>query len=171
MRELHSSGRAVRERCLLAPRCLRLASRAARARLRVKRLPRERGGVLEDLRHERAQFLTCCTEHASLSCDAPRNPGSAPAVLRAHEYRCAGCAYDGQVGKISVGIEAAHVKWFSHGGPDVIENGLSLCSLHHKAFDLGAIAISDDHKVLVSRDFRVAERGGSPACGPTRVHR
>ena len=28
-------------------------------------------------------------------------------------------------------------------------------SLHHKAFDLGAIAISDDHRVLVSRDFRV----------------
>jgi predicted restriction endonuclease len=36
----------------------------------------------------------------------------------------------------------------------VVENGLSLCSLHHKAFDLGAIAISDDHKVLASRDFR-----------------
>jgi putative restriction endonuclease len=83
-----------------------------------------------------------------------RDPGFAPSVLRAYEYRCAVCAYDGQVGKISVGIEAAHVKWFSHGGPDVVENGLSLCSLHHKAFDLGAIAISDDHKVLVSRDFR-----------------
>jgi putative restriction endonuclease len=49
-------------------------------------------------------------------------------VLRAYEYRCAVCAYDGQVRKISVGIEAAHVKWFSHGGPDVVENGLSLCS-------------------------------------------
>jgi HNH endonuclease len=49
---------------------------------------------------------------------------------------------DVQLGKISVGIEAAHVKWFSHGGPDVVANGLSLCSLHHKAFDLRAIAIS-----------------------------
>jgi putative restriction endonuclease len=75
-------------------------------------------------------------------------------LLRANEYRCAVCAYGGQVGKISVGIEASHVTWFSHGGPDVVENGLSLCSLHHKAFDLGAIAISDDRKVLVSRDFR-----------------
>jgi hypothetical protein len=36
----------------------------------------------------------------------------------------------------------------------VVENGLSLCSLHHKVFDLGAIAISDEYKVLVSRDFR-----------------
>jgi putative restriction endonuclease len=103
-----------------------------------------------------------------------RDPGFAPAVLRAYEYRCAVCAYDGQVGKISVGIEAAHVKWFSHGGPDMVENGLSLCSLHHKAFDLGAIAISDDHKVLVSRDFRGGGEwearflrvSGAPLVGP-----
>jgi hypothetical protein len=54
-----------------------------------------------------------------------RDPGFAPAVLRVYEYRCAVCAYDGQVGKISVGIEAAHLKWFSHGGPDVAENSLS----------------------------------------------
>jgi putative restriction endonuclease len=105
---------------------------------------------------------------------ARRDPGFAPAVLRAYEYRCAVCAYDGQVGKISDGIEAAHVKWFSHGGPDVVENGLSLCSLHHKAFDLGAIAISDDHKVLVSRDFRGGGEwearflrvSGAPLVGP-----
>jgi putative restriction endonuclease len=81
---------------------------------------------------------------------------------------------DVQLGKISVGIEAAHVKWFSHGGPDVVANGLSLCSLHHKAFDLGAIAISDDHKVLVSRDFRGGGEwearflrvSGAPLVGP-----
>ena len=36
----------------------------------------------------------------------------------------------------------------------MVENGLSLCSLPHKAFDLGAIAISDDHKVLVPAIFR-----------------
>jgi putative restriction endonuclease len=59
---------------------------------------------------------------------ARRDPCFAPAVLHAYEYRCAVCAYDGQVGKISVGTEAAHVKWFSHGGPDVVENGLSLAS-------------------------------------------
>jgi putative restriction endonuclease len=89
---------------------------------------------------------------------ARRDPGFAPGVLRAYEYRCAVCAYDGQVGKISVGIEAAHVKWFSHGGPDVVENGLSLCSLHHRAFDLGAIAISDDHI-----DLRHPEETSAPS--------
>src|SRR5262249_39225193 len=57
---------------------------------------------------------------------ARRDPGFAPAVLRAYEHRCGVCAYDGQAGRISVGIEAAHVKCFSHGGPDVGENGLSL---------------------------------------------
>jgi len=91
-----------------------------------------------------------------------RDHGFAAAVLRAYEYRCAVCAYAGQVGKISVGIEAAHLKWFSHGGLDVVENGLSLCSLHHEAFDLGAIATSDDHKILVSRDFRGRRGMGGP---------
>jgi predicted restriction endonuclease len=75
--------------------------------------------------------------------------------------------------KMSVGIEAAHVKWFN-GGPDVVENGLCLCSLHHKAFDLGAIALSDDHKVLVSREFRGGREwvarflrvSGAPLVGP-----
>jgi putative restriction endonuclease len=80
---------------------------------------------------------------------------------------------DVQIGKMSVGIEAAHVKWFN-GGPDVVENGLSLCSLHHMAFDLGAIALSDDHKVLVSREFRGGREwgarflrvSGAPLVGP-----
>ncbi len=66
------------------------------------------------------------------------------------------------------------MKWFSHGGPDVVENGLSLCSLHHRAFDLGAIASSDDHKVPVSRDFRGGGEwearflrvSGAPLVGP-----
>jgi putative restriction endonuclease len=39
-----------------------------------------------------------------------RDPGFAPAMLRGYEYRCAVCGYDGQVGKVSVGLEAAHVK-------------------------------------------------------------
>ena len=44
----------------------------------------------------------------------------------------------------------------------MVESGLSLCSLHHKAFDLGAIAISDDHKVLVSRDVPGRRGMGGP---------
>jgi predicted restriction endonuclease len=35
-----------------------------------------------------------------------------------------------------VGIEAAHVRWHSQAGPDVVANGLALCALHHALFDL-----------------------------------
>ena len=35
-------------------------------------------------------------------------------------------------------------------GPDEEQIGLALCSLHHKAFDLGAFTIQPDHVMLVS---------------------
>jgi len=51
------------------------------------------------------------------------------------------CGYDGQVGGATVGVEAAHVRWFSFDGPDSLDNGLALCVLHHKLFDLGALGL------------------------------
>ena len=50
-----------------------------------------------------------------------------------------------------MGLEAAHVRWHSHGGPSDVANGLCLCPLHHKFLDLGAIGISDTHRVMVSQ--------------------
>jgi putative restriction endonuclease len=32
-----------------------------------------------------------------------------------------------------------------------VDNGLALCSLHHKLFDYGAFGLSDDYSVLVSQ--------------------
>ena len=34
-------------------------------------------------------------------------------VLMAYEYQCAFCGYDGALGRISVGLDAAHVKWWA----------------------------------------------------------
>ena len=31
-----------------------------------------------------------------------------------------------------------------------LENGVALCTLHHKALDLGLIGLSEDHRVRVS---------------------
>lgn len=36
------------------------------------------------------------------------------------------------------------------GGPDEEQNGLALCSLHHKTFDLGAFTILPDRVVVIS---------------------
>lgn len=35
------------------------------------------------------------------------------------------------------------------GGPDVEPNGLSLCTLHHKAFDLGVYSLNPKNRQLI----------------------
>lgn len=80
----------------------------------------------------------------------PRDPGFRVRVLTAYSYRCAVCGFDMRLGQQSVGLEAAHIKWHQAGGPDTVANGLSLCVLHHKLFDLGAFTLSDERQVLVS---------------------
>ena len=62
-----------------------------------------------------------------------------PRIIRAYEYRCAVTGWDLRVGHIEVGLEAAHIKWHSAGGPSVESNGIALNSLHHKLFDLAQL--------------------------------
>ncbi|MPY30298.1 restriction endonuclease [Streptomyces adustus] len=97
------------------------------------------------------------------------------AVLTAYEYRCAFCGYDGRIGTVPVGLEAAHVHWWAFGGPDDVANGLCLCSLHHKLFDKGVLGVDDGHRVLVSQRFvghspaarrHVVALSGRPLIGP-----
>lgn len=68
-----------------------------------------------------------------------RDPGFRHAVLRAYERRCAVCGFDLRLDDDLV--EAAHIRWHSHGGPDEVRNGLALCSLHHQTLDCGAIGL------------------------------
>jgi putative restriction endonuclease len=80
-----------------------------------------------------------------------RRHGSWPQmILAAWDRQCAFCGYDGQLGGAAVGIEAAHVRWFNLGGPDTEDNGMALCSLHHKLFDRGAVGLDRDHRIRVS---------------------
>lgn len=70
-----------------------------------------------------------------------RDPSFRARVLLAYESRCCVCGHDLRLGGEIVGLEAAHIKWFQAGGPDVEPNGLALCSLHHKLFDLGVFTV------------------------------
>ena len=79
-----------------------------------------------------------------------RRPGFAEEVLRAYAYQCAMCGFDGALGRNPVGIEAAHVRWHSQDGPDVVANGLALCALHHALFDLGALGLTPEWRIRVS---------------------
>lgn len=81
-------------------------------------------------------------------------------VLRAYEYRCCVCGFDLRLGHIPVGLEAAHIQWHHVGGPDIETNGLSLCALHHKMFDLGAFTLeAQTLKVVFSEHALSGARG------------
>lgn len=82
-----------------------------------------------------------------------RDPEFRTKVLRAYERRCAFCGYDGALGAVSVGLDAAHLRWWAADGPDSVENGVCLCALHHKLLDKGVLGVTEDHRVAVSADF------------------
>jgi putative restriction endonuclease len=79
-----------------------------------------------------------------------RDPSFRHRILRAYEFQCAVCGFNVRIGDSLVALEAAHIKWHQAGGPDLENNGIALCSLHHKLFDRGAFTISEDMKLKVS---------------------
>jgi putative restriction endonuclease len=79
-----------------------------------------------------------------------RDPAFRSAVLTAYQYRCALCNLDLRIGNLTIGLEAAHIKWHQASGPDVVENGIALCCLHHKLFDIGAFTLGEERRVLIS---------------------
>lgn len=89
-----------------------------------------------------------------------RDPAWRYAVLLAWDRQCAFCGYDGQLGRATVGLDAAHVRWFSFGGPDALDNGLALCALHHKLFDLGALGLDAGLRIQVSAAFTARTPAG-----------
>lgn len=79
-----------------------------------------------------------------------RDPEFRRTILRNYEQCCAVCGYDGRLQHQLLGLEAAHVRWFSHGGPDAPDNGVALCSYHHKALDKGALGFDEKYNIIVS---------------------
>ena len=79
-----------------------------------------------------------------------RDPAFRGKILEAYNYRCAVCGFDVRIGNTPIAIEASHIKWHQAGGPDTENNGLALCSLHHKLLDRGAFGLSNEFKVVVS---------------------
>ena len=82
------------------------------------------------------------------------------AILAAWDHQCAFCGYDGQIAGAVVGIEAAHVRWFNLGGPDDLDNGLAMCSLHHKLLDRGAVGLTPEYRIQVSTAFSARTESG-----------
>jgi putative restriction endonuclease len=57
-------------------------------------------------------------------------------VLDAYRNQCAMCRL-----KHREMLDAAHIKPDSEGGQPVLSNGLSLCKIHHTAFDIGVLGV------------------------------
>jgi putative restriction endonuclease len=88
-----------------------------------------------------------------------RDPAFRDRVLLAYQYRCCVCGFDLRVGHLPAGVEAAHIKWHTAGGPDVTPNGLALCSLHHKLFDLGAFTVEPGELRVVFSQRAISSSG------------
>jgi putative restriction endonuclease len=80
-----------------------------------------------------------------------RDPTFRNRVLLAYEFRCAVCDFDVRFSTVPLAVEAAHIKWHQAGGPEIESNGICLCSLHHKLFDLGAFTLIDIGIMVVSQ--------------------
>lgn len=82
-----------------------------------------------------------------------RDPAFRMSTLKAYGYTCAMCGWDGSLKTQPIGLEAAHIRWHSQGGSDDPDNGLALCSLHHKLLDLGVLGLTPDHHIEVADDY------------------
>lgn len=100
------------------------------------------------------------TLEAPLPRSRRRNPAWRRRIVESWDRSCAFCGFDGAVGGSPVGIEAAHIRWFNFGGPDDLDNGLALCSLHHKLLDRGVLGLKDPETIEVSSTYSAASEQG-----------
>ncbi|WP_318571213.1 HNH endonuclease [Salinigranum marinum] len=71
------------------------------------------------------------------------------ATRSAYDEACAMCGSSRMSPHGTPEVEAAHIYPKGTGGPDIVQNGVALCKLHHWAFDRGWIALSDDYTTTV----------------------
>lgn len=70
-------------------------------------------------------------------------------VLPAYRHQCAIC----RLKEVTL-LDAAHIVGDVEArGEPTVDNGLSLCSIHHRAFDQHLVGVDPDYKVHVARDL------------------
>ena len=80
-----------------------------------------------------------------------RSAGFRKAIMRLYKYTCAVCRLciittDGESA-----TDAAHIIPFHISQSNDVRNGISLCKLHHWAFDTGLISLNRAYRVVVSQ--------------------
>ena len=79
-----------------------------------------------------------------------RSAGFRRAIMRIYEYTCAICRLKICAPSGESVTDAAHIVPFSVSHNDDIRNGMSLCKVHHWAFDTGLISVNEAYRVIVS---------------------
>lgn len=86
-------------------------------------------------------------------------------VLDAYRRACAFCRF-----RHEELLEAAHITPDADPlGEPIVSNGLSLCQLHHGAFDRHFITVRPDHRIMVRRDL-LEEVDGPTLAGIQSLH-
>lgn len=88
-------------------------------------------------------------------------------VLAAYQTQCAVCSF--RHGEL---LDAAHIVPDNHErGIADVTNGLSLCKIHHSAFDIGFLGIRPDHVVEIRQDLLEEVDGPMLRHGLQELHR
>lgn len=80
-------------------------------------------------------------------------------VLTAYERRCAIC----RLRHIEL-LDAAHIRSDADGGAPVVPNGISMCKIHHAAYDSDLLGVDPDYRVRIREDLL------EESDGPTLKH-
>ena len=86
-----------------------------------------------------------------------REPGFRRTIMRIYDYTCAVCKLQILTLNGESVTEAAHIIPFNKSNNDDVRNGISLCKLHHWAFDKYLISVDESYNVIVSE--LMTERG------------
>lgn len=86
-------------------------------------------------------------------------------VLRAYDQACAIC----RLKHVDL-LDAAHILSDSDGGQPVVPNGLSLCKIHHAAYDRGIVGVRPDYVVEVRPDVLLEVDGPMLRHGIQEIH-
>lgn len=79
-------------------------------------------------------------------------------VLDAYDRRCAFTGLQLINGGGRAEVEAAHIKGVAENGPDTIRNGIALSGTVHWMFDRGLLSLTDDYKIMISRQINNREQ-------------
>jgi len=83
-----------------------------------------------------------------------RSAQFAKAVKSDYAYSCAVCGKSRRTRDGNPEVEAAHIYPISKNGSNDFRNGLSLCKIHHWAFENGLFSVTDDYKIVVEKRIK-----------------